>query len=175
MTGCLQREDNSCYDVCIVSFNHLLIYWVFTDLLFLTHLEWDSSNCPPQCVTRAWDFSLIFRIFFPLGKQNWSIRSVSEKAIPSHERGDTDPIYNFACLIAPLLCMSSLSKNCPNLNIHCPVCYSLIGLQTVCNICLPEYIYGYMSQTPSAVEKYDHHQWALGLSCWRIILLQLLP
>ena len=41
--------------------------WYFkTDLLFLTHSEWDSSNCPPKRVTRALEtFALFSEHFCP--------------------------------------------------------------------------------------------------------------
>mgnify|MGYP001801750598 FL=1 len=52
-----------------VLYSLILVNWECkscTYLPFLTHSEWDPSNCPPQCVTSAWDFCPIVRIFLPL-------------------------------------------------------------------------------------------------------------
>ena len=67
-----------------------------TDLPFLTHSEWYSSNCPPQCVTRAWDFwiRISIALFFPISlihciQTSQDGRSVCRVIILGHEA--TDP------------------------------------------------------------------------------------
>ena len=57
--------------------NSWIIHWVkacvyLPDLPFLTHSDWNSKNCPTQCVTCAWDVCPIFRIFLLLLHQCYS-------------------------------------------------------------------------------------------------------